>query len=126
MNKISIGSLAIMMAVCATSAHALIIDFEDLGVAPGTQLNPSTGLSVTSRGFTYTPGPNNASGFNDLHISSETFWSYNGTTIGGTHDDVILRHATGAPFSLQAFDFAGFPNGTEKSFSVVGDLVGGG
>jgi hypothetical protein len=126
MNKKSIGSLAIMMAVCATSAHAVIIDFEDLGVAPGTQLNPASGVSVTSRGFSYTPGPNNASGFNDLHISSEGFWSYNGTTVGGTHDDVILRKATGAPFSLQAFDFAGFPINSETSFSVVGNLVGGG
>jgi hypothetical protein len=127
MNKRIIGSLAVMMAVCAPSARALVIDFEDLGVALGTQLNPANGVPVTSRGFTYTPGPNNASGLNDLHIGKDDVnLASNGTTIGCSHDDVILSNATGAPFSLQAFDFAGFPTGKEIPFSVVGNLVGGG
>jgi hypothetical protein len=126
MSKKYLGTLAIMMTVCASSARALVIDFEDLGVPPGGQLNPPSGVSVTSHGFTYTPGPNNAGGFNDLHIGSANIFPYNGTTVGVTHDDVILRHATGAPFSLQAFDFAGWPVGSEIPFSVVGALAGGG
>ena len=90
------------------------------GVAPGTQLNPASGVGVVSGGFEYTPGPNNFSGFDDLHITNqETFWSFNGTTIGGSHDDVVLTKVGGGTFSLQSFDFAGFPGG-EMPFSVVG------
>src|SRR5438094_604102 len=94
-------------------AGTIKIDFEDLGVALGTQLNPAAGVGVTSRGFPYTPGPNNASGFNDLHIGSESFFPSNGTTVGGSHDDVVLTAGptvAGGKFTLVSFDFAGWPD----------------
>jgi hypothetical protein len=98
-----------------------MITFEDLGVAPGTQLNPPAGVGVVSGGFNYTPGPNNASGFNDLHMGNAlNVFPYNGTTVGVTHDDVVLTQVGGGSFSLQAFDFAGWPNGSEITFTVTG------
>ena len=121
-NRIALG-----IALSAGLSSAAIIDFEDLGVAVGTQLNPASGVGVITGGFNYTPGPNNDSGLNDLHISNqETFLAYNGTTVGGSHDDVVLTKVTGGLFSLQQFDFAGFPTNAEVAFTVTGELFGGG
>ncbi len=123
----TLGAIALSIALSAGLSSAAMIDFEDLGVAAGTQINPSDGVGVVTGGFNYTPGPNNASGLNDLHIGNQlTFTAYNGTTVGGSHDDVVLTLVTGGVFSLQQFDFAGFPNNTEIAFSVTGTLFGGG
>jgi hypothetical protein len=72
--------------------------------------------------FKYTPGPiYGSSGFDDLHISNKFLGdSFNGTTVGISHDDVILTKVSGETFSLQRFDFAGFPTGKEVSFTVTG------
>ena len=97
-----------------------VVDFEDLGIAVGTQISPPSGVGVTSQGFDYTPGPSNP-GINDLHVTNqESFWSFNGTTVGGTHDDVVLTKSGGGTFSLSSFDFAGFPSGNEVPFTVTG------
>ena len=110
------GAVVLALLFCgAEQTRAATITFEDLGVAPGTQLNPASGIGVVSGGFNYTPGPNNSSGLNDLHISNaETNIpiagiAFNGTTIGGTHDDVILTKVGSGTFSIQSFDFAGYP-----------------
>lgn len=113
-------TVLLLAALAVAPAFGVIVDFEDLGVAPGTQLNPPAGVGITSQGFDYTPGPNNASGLNDLHMSSEGFHPYNGTTVGTTHDDVVLTKNGGGVFSLQQFDMAGWSNGNEVAFSVVG------
>lgn len=118
-TKLRLLAAAAMMAI-ATQAPAATINFEDLGVASGSQLNPLSGVGVSTGGFNYTPGPSNPSGLNDLHISNaESFWSFNGTTIGGSHDDVVLTKANGGTFSISSFDYAGFP-GSEVAFRVVG------
>jgi hypothetical protein len=112
--------IAAALIATAAPASASTINFEDLGVPVGTQINPASGVGVTTGGFNYTPGPSNPSGFNDLHITNaETFWSFNGTTIGGTHDDVVLTKVGGKAFSIASFDYAGFPGG-EASFRVSG------
>jgi hypothetical protein len=111
------------------AAALAVIDFEDLGVAPGTQLNPAAGVCVNTAGYDYCPGPNNDSGLNDLHISNQqSFFSWNGTTVGGSHDDVVLSRPDGQPFRLDQFDFAGFPLNNEIPFIVTaqpsGQVVG--
>ena len=101
-----------------------IVDFEDLLVPSGTRLTPEPGIGVLvlSGEFKYTPGPlSGSSGFNDLHISNKFLGdSFNGTTVGISHDDVILTKVSGETFSLQRFDFAGFPKDAEEPFKVTG------
>jgi hypothetical protein len=99
-----------------------VVDFEDLGVAFGTQDTYEPGVGVVSRGFYYTPDPLNGDSFNDLHISNEGgIQASNGTTVGATHNEGILTKEYGGTFSLQRFDFAGFPTDKEVSFTVTGD-----
>lgn len=125
LTRISLTGL--LVSTFAMSAlGATLITFEDLGVAVGSQLNPSSGVGVVSYGFDYTPGPNNTSGLNDLHISNqEGYGPWNGSTNGRSHDDVILSKVGGGGFTLNQFDFAGWEGG-EVAFSVVGYYVGGG
>jgi hypothetical protein len=79
-----------------------------------------------SGGFNYTPGPDNSSGFNDLHMGNAVSdFPYNGTTVGVSHDDVVLSRVGGGTFSISQFDFAGWPS-AELPFRVVGNLFGGG
>lgn len=106
-----------------------IVDFEDLGVNPNEPRTTMNGYGVISRGFHYIPGPliANLSNSDDLHIvnGDASFLSpYNGTTVGVTHDDVILTKVGGGAFSLQSFDFAGARTDKEVSFTVTGDRDG--
>jgi hypothetical protein len=92
------------------------------------------GTSVDTGGFRFTPGPINNFGpidnrFNDLHISNQfpgnsttPVDSFNGTTVGITHDDLIMTKVGDGTFSLQQFDFAGFPLNKEVPFLVTGVL----
>lgn len=118
-------SASVVALAINASANAALIDFDDLGVAAGTQLTPGTGISVNSRGYTYAPGPNNSSGFNDLHIDNGFFGAWNGTAAGGSHDDAILTSTGGGSFSISSFDFASVTGG-ERPFRVTGNLFGGG
>jgi hypothetical protein len=128
--------LAIATLVFAAPASATIIipapaidieiNFQDLGVTEGSQLHTLPGEGVVSQGFNFTPGPNNPSGSNDLHISYEAFQAWNDSVVGSTHDDVVLSEVTGNLFSISSFDFAGFPDGGEDAFSVTGFFAGGG
>lgn len=118
-------AIALLLAAMPARASATTITFDDLGVAPGTQLNPPAGVGIVSFGYNYTPGPNNASGLNDLHMDNGSVGPWDGTTGGGTHDDVVLAEVGGGTFSMQGFDFAGFAGG-EMPFNVVGNLFGGG
>jgi hypothetical protein len=106
------------------AAHGLItvhIDFEDLGVAPGAQLNPLPGVNAVSMDFSFNPGPDNDSGFNDLHISNgQGDVAFNGTTVLGSHDDLVLTHTLGEVFNLKQFDFSGFPENQEATLTLVG------
>jgi len=110
----------------ASLAFGGTINFEDLGVAVGSQLNTPPGVGVTTGGFDYTPGPNDASGLNDLHISNqEVFGPWNGTTNGRSHDDVVLTKVGGGSFSISQFDFAGWDS-AEVAFAVTGQYALGG
>lgn len=124
MNK-RLGILAsAVLALAATSASAGIIDFEDLGVAVGTQLNPAAGVSQATGGFIVSPGPINTSGLNDLHFHNMDGLGNNGSTVLGTHDDVVITQSGGGAFDVFSFDFEGFQN--ESDIRVVGSLSGGG
>lgn len=122
---LALAAAATFAVGMTSSAQAAIITFDDLGVAVGTQLSPAPGVGVVSNGFTYDPGPDNSSGFDDLHIDNGSIGPWNGTASGGTHDDVILAKQGGGTFSIQSFDYAGFAGG-EVPFRVVGNLSGGG
>ena len=105
------------------AAPITFVDFEDLGVPWGTRLpTPPPGIGVVSGGFNFTPGPIfGSSGFNDIHISNGMLGdSFNGTTVGITHDDVVLTKEDGETFSLYRFDFAGFLLNKEIPFEVTG------
>lgn len=124
MRKILVLTATALALSCATTANAAIVDFEDLGVAPGTQLNTGNGVPQNSGGFTFTPGPNDTSGINDMHFHNMDGFGDNGGTNLGTHDDVVMTKVGGGVFSLSSFDFAGF--GTETGVDLVGLLFGGG
>jgi hypothetical protein len=115
----------------ARATAITIVDFEDLGVMYGKRLDIlPAGTAVTTGGFLFTPGPINNFGpidnrFNDLHISNQFPGdSFNGTTVGITHDDLIMTKVGGGTFSLQSFDFAGFPLNKEVPFLVTGAVLG--
>lgn len=120
--------IALAWAAAATAAGPLasagVIDFEDLGVASGTQLTTAAGVSQNSGGFVVSPGPINTSGLNDLHFHNQNSIGNNGSTHLGTHDDVVFTLLGGGAFSILSFDFEGY--GTEGGLSVVGSLSGGG
>ncbi len=98
-----------------------VLDFEDQNVAPTTGRSTAQGVGIITAGFRYSPGPNNSSGLNEIRVSNaEQSFSYNGTTVCFSHDDGVLTTVGGAPFSLQQFDFAGFPLNRERPFFVDG------
>jgi PEP-CTERM motif len=123
------GAVVLALLICgaeqARATSMTIVDFEDLNVPSGNHVDYLTIAGVNSRGFNYAPGPMyGSSGFNDLHIShKEDFRAYNETTVGISHDDVVLTKVGGGTFSLHRFDFAGEPNNEEVAFKVTGVLA---
>jgi hypothetical protein len=102
----------------ALSVH---VTFESLNLAVDSQINVPDGVPTTVDGYTFTPGPNNASGFNDSHFGNAvSFWMWNGTTVMASHDDVIMTRFGGGSFSLVSFDFSGWPVNAEIPFTVRG------
>jgi hypothetical protein len=114
-------SLLISLAL-VSAGHAAVVDFEDVWISPGTQVVYTS--PVISGGFEYGIGPLN-NYYKDLHINSVTSFPYNSTTVGLTHRDAVLTQVGGGAFSIQSFDFAGFP-GYEGAFSVTGIFLDGG
>lgn len=121
MKKVWLYSLILFLALVGVG-HAAVVDFEDVGVISGAQVVYTS--PVVSGGFEYGIGPLN-NYYNDLHINSVTSFPYNGTTVGLTHSDAVLTQVGGGAFSIQSFDFAGFP-GYEGSFCVKGSFLEGG
>ena len=126
------GTVVLALFFCgaeqARATSLTIVDFEDQGLADNSHFNTANDIGVTSGGFYYTPVPGNSnpSGSNDLHIvkGNASFPSpFNGTTVGVTHDDVILTKEGDGTFSLLRFDFAGYPTNKEVSFKVTGVLA---
>lgn len=80
------------------------VDFEDLGILPGGQIDPASGF--TSGGFFFIDGPSN--GYGDLHVGSPAFWGVsNGTNIMSAHFDAIMTKSGGGLFSVLRIDLAG-------------------
>ena len=116
-----LGLTALALLAGATLASAVTVDFEDLGVPPGTQIFDST--TYASRGFVFTSGPDafQVPGMPDhLHVGSRTTWGYNGTTILLPHGHVVMSAAGGRLFSLRRVDLAGFPLDLEDPVHVIG------
>lgn len=121
--KISRTLFTIILALTSQSSFALLIDFEDQGVAVGTQNNLASGVGFVSSGFNFDPGPINTSGLNDLHIHNENGIGDNGSIHLGSHDDLVMSLTSGV-FSIESLSFAGFT--TEGDLDVVGTFMGGG
>ena len=97
------------------SSAIAIVDFEDLGVPVGSQINTGAGICMLSGGYDICPA-----GLSDLHASNQVdFHAFNGTTVMHAHRDLIVSRPDGAPFHVSQFDFAGFPNNNEATFSVT-------
>jgi len=120
-----VASAVVFLPATQASAALITIDFEDLGVASGTQIDLGEGVSQSSGGFTFSNGPNNDSGLNDLHFHNQDGIGDNGSTHLGAHDDVVMTRNGGGAFSLLGFEFQGFHNEPE-GFLVHGLLSGGG
>ena len=98
-----------------------VVTFESLNLEPNTILSAPDGVPMTVDGYTFTPGPNDNSGFNDSHFGNAVeFWGYNGTHVMYHHDDVIMTKEGGETFDLISFDFAGFPNDAEVTLTRHG------
>lgn len=116
--RISALLFAAALAV-ANGAGAAVINFEDLGVALGTQLNPAVNVSQNSGGFTF------SSTGADLHFHNQDGVGDNGSTHMGAHGFVDFTPVGGSTFSLQRFSFDFFS--TELgNIEVIGNLSGGG
>ncbi len=126
-------AMLVVVALLATASNAaeaviITIDFEDLAVPVGGQINPPEGVAVVSQGFNFAPGPANlATGLGDIHIhhDSNGRGPKNGTNVGGTHSDVVVTNAGGSAFSLFSFDYAGWSQ-PELNIVVTGTFQGGG
>ena len=112
-------ALALFAIAISTSASAAVINFEDLGVAAGTQLNPAVNVSQNSGGFTF------SSTGADLHFHNQNGVGNNGTTHLGAHGFVDFSPVGGGVFSLQSFSFD-YYIGDLGSLTVIGQLSGGG
>jgi hypothetical protein len=116
-----LGLTALVILAGATLASAVTVDFEDLGVPPGSQVFDST--TYSSRGFVFTSGPDafQVPGMPDhLHVGSRVTWGYNGTTILLPHGHAVMTAAGGQLFSLRSVDLAGFPANLEDPVHVIG------
>ena len=120
--------LAVAILVVAGSignAQAAVITFEDVAVAPGTQLNVT---DVISGGFL----------FNTLldhgHLDNGIWASGNGTTYMvidafGAANNVTFSPLGGGPFALSGIDLSKantFSTTSATSVEVTGHLLGGG
>lgn len=121
--KLKLIAVAAALWLASIPAHAAVIDFEDLGVAPGTQFDPPDFATVTSGGFDFVHGPRNA--FSDLHFPNGSSFSIGGTTELVTHQDFIMTRNGGGAFTLNQFDWGG-TFGENATFEVIGQLMGGG
>lgn len=125
MKKLILAGLTtgVMMLGMVGMASATTINFEDLGVAPGTQMNVPWNASITSGGFNFAPGPSSV--IPDLHVGNNNWITIgSGTTQLVSHGDLLAMNNGGSTFSLQSFDFGSYFG--EVPFSVVGTLQGGG
>jgi|GEM_PF-3589167 len=96
-----------------------VIDFESLGIAPGSQIDLPDNAAQQVLGFLFTPGPNNDSKLLDSHYgNAQPGWGYNGTTVAGLHDDIVMTRVNGGTFTLLGFDLSGFPFDEEVPFTV--------
>jgi hypothetical protein len=112
---------AVLLALPSISS-ATLIDFEDVGVTPGTQFDPIDYYVVTSYGFDFTNGPDWID-IPDLHMPNGTGNSVGGTTEMLTHGDLLMTSNGGGTFSLESFQFGSAFE--EVAFSVVGTYMDG-
>lgn len=109
----------------------------NLIVPNGGEAAGPEGAPVIDEGYVFTPGPDNSSGYNDLHFYNNKTTPtstggitvpWNETTVLGSHDDLVMTRQGGGAFTLFGFDYAGFANGSafEGPIKLTGHLVGGG
>ena len=119
-----IGAMFCALSIMSV-AQAAIVDFEDLGVAPGDQLNPPDDTVISSGGFDFINGP--TSSIADLHVTNSPAANAIGTTAELLfHNDLIMTQTGGGTFSATSFDFGSVLLENPIAFSAVGDIFGGG
>jgi hypothetical protein len=118
---------ALILAGSIGNAEATTINFEDLAVAPGTEVFYGGGTDPISDGFLFDAASHS-------HVANR-FW---GTDNGSTHlvlDDVLGPDATtispilGGPFALTSIDISEAhdnPFFSARQIEVTGNLFGGG
>jgi len=112
------GSGALDNLVFAPRTFPRRIDFEDLGIALGNQINSAPLVGIESGGFLFKPTLN--SSIQDVHAGNNVaVWSSNGTTILAGHLEIRMSRADGEPFSLERFDFSGWPINAEGPLTLL-------
>ena len=115
-TSLAIFLLVVLMSPATTVGQ--IVDFEDYGLPPGEVIDFGSGETWTSGGIAFTPGP--IPDDNESHVGNAVeFWGYNGTHVGVWHHDMVLTREGGGAFTLESFDFSGFPTGFEVPFTVT-------
>jgi hypothetical protein len=117
--------VGIFLLIFSGLANAAVIDFEDLGVASGSRYDPPDDAVITSGGYTFVNGPNEAC-CSDLHFANNNGQDVAGTTELISHGDVIAMNAGSDSFSLLSFDFGSSFGESFTSLIVVGQYSGGG
>jgi hypothetical protein len=113
----------LLLFAATGQSQAATIDFEDLGITPGTQFNPPDNAVITSGGFDFTNGP--GSSIPDLHFPNGSALSISGTTELISHEEGIMTVSGGGTFTLNQFDWGGVLS-ESGTFTVIGNLSGGG
>jgi len=112
-----------LVSSLSMSAHAAVIDFEDLGVAAGANLHPLDNTMVSSGGYDFINGPN--SDIMDLHIGNNSSNTIGSTTEMLSHGDLIMTNSNSSLFNLTSFDFGSIFSEAPLNFWVDGTLAGG-
>jgi hypothetical protein len=107
-NKLAYIVPLTVVGLLSLPAHAIIttIDFEDIGVAAGTDL---IGGDLTSNGYLFNSRPNHS------HLVNNNYLSYNDSTWVGFDDvegnhNVLMTQVGGGVFNLISVDFSEFIN----------------
>ncbi|MEM7305428.1 MAG: hypothetical protein AAF682_02100 [Planctomycetota bacterium] len=98
-------------------AGVILIDFEDMGLAPGQTIDPPDLVGIETGAYRFEPIPRTE--IKDLHVGNDvSFWSNNGTTVLAGHDSMRMTRVDGGPFDLLSFELAGWPTDNEIPFAV--------
>ena len=143
MTVLILSAVLLLPAVALSASNLTIIDFESFGlegvsggpftVPSGGEASTANGQGIIQNGFLFKPGPDNTSTYNDLHgynnkttptSTGNLTVPWNGTTLFGSHDDLVVQRTDGGLFTLVAFDYAGYADSSGNTYEGVLSLTG--